>query len=311
MLSVVKNMQEDARGTSPDKAATARAVLLECHRGAVRARLLKSDHLRAGPGSVTWKLNREMVVIGGWGRAILMQLAHPAVAAGVQDHSSFNGCPISGFRRLRSTVRAMSALTFGDMNQMITAAAGINAIHDRVRSAGPVKYSAHDPALQTWVHATLLESIPLTYEMLVGPLTLRERDRYCVEAAIMEPLLGIPTGRLPRNAADLDLYMRDMLDSGTLVVTDASRALARTILYPPKWFLLWPAFRVMQLITIGSLPTSIREAYGFEWRARDARALARWTTCLRIFLRLLPAFVRQWPIARRQAPTGKMELKRA
>ncbi len=298
MLSVVKNMQKDPSGTSPDKAATARAVLLECHRGAVRARLLKSDHLRAGPASVTWKLNREMVVIGGWGRAILLQLAHPAVAAGVQDHSSFNGCPISGFRRLRSTVRAMLALTFGDMDQMITAAAGINAIHDRVRSAGPVKYSAHDPALQTWVHATLLESIPLTYEMLVGPLTLRERDRYCVEAAIMEPLLGIPAGRLPRNAADLDLYMRDMLDSGALVVTDASRALARTILYPPKWFFFWPAFRVMQLITIGSLPSSIREAYGFAWRDRDRRALVRWTKLIRTTLGLLPSFARQWPMAR-------------
>jgi len=299
MLSVVNSMQKDTGGgTSPDKAATARAVLLECHRGAVRARLLKSDHLRAGPGSVTWKLNREMVVIGGWGRAILMQLAHPAVAAGVQDHSSFKGCPISGFRRLRSTVRAMLALTFGDTDQMITAAAGINAIHDRVRSAGPVKYSAHDPTLQTWVHATLLESIPLTYEMLVGPLTLRERDRYCLEAAIMEPLLGIPAGRLPRNAADLDLYMRDMLDSGTLVVTDASRALARTILYPPKWFFVWPAFRVMQLITIGSLPASIREAYGFKWRDRDQRALVRWTKLIRTTLGFLPSVARQWPMAR-------------
>ncbi len=287
--------------TMADKAATSRALVLDCHRNAVRARLLKADHLRAGPGSVSWKLNREIVVVAGWGRAILLQLAHPAVGAGVSEHSSFRGCPVTGFRRLRSTVRAMLALTSGETDEMITAAAGINVIHDRVRGRsadgqGEV-YSAHDPALQQWVHATLLESIPQTYELLVGPLTSRDRDRYCLEAAIMEPLLGIPAGRLPRTSAELDTYMREMLDSGKLVVTESSRTLARAILYPRKWQLLWPLFRAMQLITIGSLPASIRDAYGFEWRRRDARAFARWTTMLRLTLRLLPAFARRWPVA--------------
>lgn len=275
-------------------------VVLECHRGAIRARLRKGGHRRAGPDSVTWKLNREVIVIAGWGRAILLQLAHPAVAAGVGDHSAFRGCPVTGFRRLRSTIRSMLALTFGDTAQMIDAAAGINVIHDRVhgRALSGEVYSAHDPALQAWVHATLLESIPLTYERFVAPLPRRERDRYCREAAIMEPLLGIPAGRLPRDAADLDIYMRNMLDSGTLVVTDASRALARSIMFPPKWSLLWPVFRPMQLVTIGSLPPSIREAYGFTWRPRDARALARWTSLIRVGLRLLPAIAREWPTAR-------------
>ena len=106
---------------------------LERHRAAVRARLLRSDHVRAGPESITWKVNREVIVVAGWGRAILLQLAHPAVAAGVHDHSSFRGSLLSSFRRLHSTVRAMLSLTFGDTEQMITAAAGINAIHDRVR----------------------------------------------------------------------------------------------------------------------------------------------------------------------------------
>jgi uncharacterized protein (DUF2236 family) len=264
---------------------TPQMIALECHRGAIRARLAKADHLRAGPASVSWKINREIAVIAGWGRAILLQLAHPAVGAGVSDHSAFKGCPISGFRRLRSTVRAMLSLTFGDTDQMVDTAAGINLIHDRIRGRGADGhvYSAHDPALLQWVHATLVESIPLTYEMLVGPLTLRERDRYCVEAAIMEPLLGIPAGRLPRDAAGLDVYMRSMLDSGDLIVTDASRTLARAILFPRKWQLAWPAFRMLQLITIGSLPPSIRDAYGFEWRvARSTayeRSLARPGSC--------------------------------
>lgn len=287
---------------------------LECHRAAVRARLLRSGTVRAGSGSVSWKINREVIVVAGWGRAILMQLAHPAVAAGVHDHSSFRGSLRSGVERLRSTVGAMLALLFGDTEQMITAAAQINSIHDRVRGRVPPPptlrqpsregtgevYSAHDPSLQQWVHATLLESIPLTYEMLVGPLTVRERDRYCAEAAIMEPLLGIPAGRLPRESAELNIYMSEMLADGRLVVTDKSRALARSLLYPPFWHVAWPVFRLMQLLTIGSLPASIREAYGFEWRAHDSRALARWTTLVRWSLLFLPRFAREWPMARRR-----------
>ena len=186
------------RATAPAAvSAMSTSTSLERHRDATRTRLLHSDHVRAGPDSITWRINREMIVVAGWGRAILLQLAHPAVATAVHHHSSFRGSLFSSFRRLHSTVGAMLWLTFGDDEQMITAAAGINAIHDRVRgrTGEPpgAEYSAHDPDLQRWVHATLLESIPLTYELLVGPLTPRERDRYCTEAAIMEPLLGIRT----------------------------------------------------------------------------------------------------------------------
>jgi len=268
------------------------------HCAAVRTRLLNAAEVRAQSGSVSWKINQEMIAVAGWGRAILLQLAHPSIAAGLHDHSSFRGNLLTGVRRMHSTVGAMLSITFGSTEEMIAAAARINVIHDRVRGQS---YSAHDPNLQRWVHATLLESIPLTYELLVGPLTARERDQYCVEAAIMEPLLGMPSGWLPRDSAQLDTYMRDLLAGGTLVVSDTSRALARAVLYPPRWRVAWPAFRALQLLTIGSLPPAIREAYGFEWRARDARAFARWTTTLRTALRLLPGVARHWPAARRPA----------
>ena len=280
---------------------------LDEHRAAVRARLVAAGVTTAGPASVSWQINREIVVVAGWGRAILMQLAHPKVAAGVAAHSSFRGSLRSSFRRLASTIRAMLSLSFGTEDDVIAAAAGINHIHDRVsgrvpEAAGAVdagaRYSAHDPELLRWVHATLLDSMPLTYEWLVGPLSARERDRYCDEAAIMEPLLGIPAQLLPRSSAQLNGYLRQTVDSGVIAVSPTSRDLARAILFPPGWRLLWPAFRFLQLLTIGLLPPAIRDGYGFTWTARDARALGRWTAALRTARRVTPRRLREWPAAR-------------
>jgi uncharacterized protein (DUF2236 family) len=283
---------------------------LERHREAVRARLASAGLSASAPGTVSWRINREIIVVVGWGRAILLQFAHPLVASGVNDHSNFRGSLLSSVRRLQSTAGAMLSLTFGGEDEAIAAAAGINAIHDRVygRLAGPVgvypageHYSAHDPELLRWVHATLLESVPMTYELLVGPLTREDRDRYCAEAAIMEPMLDIPRGLLPRNTGQLGDYMRGMMHGGRIAVSETSRALARAVLFPPRWQLLWPAFRAAQLITIGLLPPKIREAYGFRWHARDVDAFVRWTRVLRHVHHALPPVMREWPMARRAA----------
>src|SRR5690606_5649051 len=106
---------------------------IEQHRNAIRARLLEWDGTRPGPADISWRINRELIVVAAWGRAVLLQLAHPLVAAGVGEHSRFSGGLTSGVARLRSTVGAMLALTFGNEDAMVEAAARINAIHDRVR----------------------------------------------------------------------------------------------------------------------------------------------------------------------------------
>jgi uncharacterized protein (DUF2236 family) len=253
-------------------------------------------------------VNRERIVVAGWGRAILLQLAHPLVAAGVADHSTFRANPLAPVQRLHSTIGAMLSLTFGDEDEMVAAAAGINLIHDRVfgRAASGAgvtpagaEYSAHDPALLRWVHATLLESIPLAYERFVGPLSAADRDRYCADAALMEPLLDIPEGSLPRDAAALERYMRSMFEEGRIAVSKTARTLGRDVLYPRFSSLAWPAIRPVRLFTIGTLPASIREQYGFGWTPRDARAQARWERGIRRAVGAAPAALRHWPAARR------------
>jgi len=159
-----------------------------------------------GRGSVSWKINREVVLLLGWGRAILLQLSHPLIACSVADHGSFLVQSHGRLGRLYRTLDAMLSLTFGTAQEADWVVCHINATHDqvygrlreaaRVFSAGTT-YSAHDPALLRWVHATLMDSFLLTYEFYVIPLTPEEKDRYCAEASGIESLLGIPSGYLP------------------------------------------------------------------------------------------------------------------
>lgn len=263
-----------------------------------------------GAGRMSWRLHREVVLLAGWGRAILLQLAHPLVARGVAEHSGFATEPWGRVKRLERTLRAMLALTFGTPEEAAETAAAINRVHDRVHGRlgagagafGPgTGYSAHDPALLGWVHATLLDTFLLTYERFVAPLAPAERDRYCLEAGAAAPLLGVPPSWLPLSAADLAAYMERMLASGEIAVTETARELAREVLSPPAPWPARPLLALARLPAIGLLPPPIREGYGFAWTGRQERALKWLETAVRRALPLVPPLLRYWPAARAAA----------
>jgi uncharacterized protein (DUF2236 family) len=253
---------------------------------------------------MAWTIHRERVLLAGWGRAILLQIAHPKVARGVAEHSGFTADRWGRLRRLHRTLSAMLALTFGSEVEAAGSAARINAIHDRVHGRlgepeGGASYSAHDPELLTWVHATLIESFLLTYRLFVAPVTTEEADRYCAEAGGIEAALGIPPGRLPRTERDLREYLDAMLAGGSIEVTDTARRLSREIIRPPAPALVRPALWLAALPAIGLLPPAIREAYGFPWNDRRARALRVLAAVTRSGLPLAPPALRYWALARR------------
>jgi uncharacterized protein (DUF2236 family) len=250
---------------------------------------------------MAWRIHRERVLLAGWGRAILLQIAHPQVACGVAEHSAFITDRWGRLRRLHRTLSAMLALTFGSEAEAAGSAARINAIHDRVhgRLEGGVSYSAHDPELLTWVHATLIESFLLTYRLFVGPVSTADADRYCAEASGLEAALGIPPGRLPRAERELREYLDAMLAGGAIAVTDTARRLSREIIRPPAPALVRPALWVAALPAIGLLPAAIREAYGFTWSGGRARALRVLAAATRGGLPLAPPALRYWAMARR------------
>jgi uncharacterized protein (DUF2236 family) len=269
---------------------------------------------------MVWKLHREIVLLAGWGRAILLQLAHPLVARGVADHSGFTIERWGRLLRLHRTLSAMLTLTFGGPCEAEAVARTVNGIHDRVHGelaaaegifpAG-TRYSAHDPALLAWVHATLLDSLLRTFELFVGPLTAAERDRYCEESCGVERLLGIPTGSLPRSAPELASYLDARFASGEIVVTDTARRLASEILHPPGFVVARPILALARLPTIGLLPPAIRTGYGLSWSDRQDRALRAVAMTSRHVLPLLPGMLRYWPAARAAAPGKRTAAQRS
>ena len=250
----------------------------------------------------------------GWGRAIAMQFAHPLIAAGVGDHSSFSSGRMARFQRLHGTVRAMLSLTFGDDETAFQTAQGINKIHDRVhgvlkadvgRFPAGTPYSAHDPVLLHWVLMTLLDSIPMAYTRLIGPLSIDEQDRYCQESARLGRWLGIPEEMLPQTIAEVRSEVQRMMASGDLVVTDTARDLIRDVLFPPFQLAYWPVARMTRMATIGLLDPRLREQYNLSWTTRDERAFDRWSVRLRGLRSIAPGWIRYWP----EEPRGSTGTK--
>jgi uncharacterized protein (DUF2236 family) len=259
------------------------------------------------PETISRRVNAERIVVLGWPRAILLQFAHPLVAAGVADHSTFRRGPFTAVMRLHYTIRAMLALGFGDEQQRTAALEGIRTIHRRVNGSlreatgifpAGTRYSAEDPELVLWVHATLLETIPLVYELVVRPLTAAERDAYVEEAAPVAIDLGARPAEVPRTWDDALAYLGRMYASGVIAVGRDARELAPRVL-APLGGIAAPFGWMNRLLTTGLLPDNIRAMYGYDWSERHGRTFHRLVATMRAGRRIMPAPLALWPEARR------------
>lgn len=267
------------------------------------------------PYPVSGRVNAECLVVLGWPRAVLMQMAHPLIAAGVARHSGFRDGALAAVGRLRSTVGAMLRVTFGTEDEAARTVAHIRTIHRHVngrlhepvgRFPAGTRYSAEDPDLVLWVHATLLDSVMLFYDRVVTPLSEAERDTICGEATWLPVALGARPEEVPATASGLDGYLQDTCRGGTLAVGADARAIASAILRPPGGRLAGPLTWTHRLLTVGTLPDPVRELYGLRWTARDARRLAAVLRWLKRVRPVLPDVIALWPEARRARARASM-----
>jgi uncharacterized protein (DUF2236 family) len=253
---------------------------------------LNEDPGLFGPHSILWRVNRESAVTLAGTCAILMQFAHPRVAAGVRDHSRYQ---VDAAGRLRRTLDLTLAIVFGPRPAAMQAVRAINSRHRAVRGPG---YSAMDPELLLWVHATLVYSAIRGYRALVGPLTNAEADRYYQDTKEIGVLLGIPRAMYPARVEALDAYLHEMIDSREVAVGADARRMADLVLRPQFRGVPRLAFAPLTIITAGLLPARLREDYALKWGRAQRAAFAACRAGLPRLVAIAPGPVRLLPPAR-------------
>lgn len=229
-----------------------------------------------GPDTVTWRIDREAVTFLGAGRALLLQLAHPWVAAAIAEHSRTFADPIGRFHR---TFDIVFAMVFGSLDRAMLSSRQLHRRHAMItglmpETVGPFaagsRYCANDIPSLRWVHATLVETASMAHDLALPPLSAEERERYWSESRTFGALFGLTGDDLPADWSGFSAYTAAMAQSDTLTVSPAAREIAAQIfggarpwLRPPRWY---------RALTASLLPERLRAGFGFELDERDTRA---------------------------------------
>lgn len=254
--------------------------------------------------SVARRVDRELFLLLGGTASLLMQVAHPLVAAGVDRHSDFTRDPIG---RLRRTLDTTLAVVFAEPAQAHAALRRIDRRHGAVRGSlsDGRSYDARDPALLLWVQTTLVLTSLRLYEAVAGRLSDPDREAYWRETKPVALRLGIPLERQPVTLADLETYERAMLASS--VRPDATSVrLARRVLRPFAWVpepVHWPS----DALAAALVPAPLRDALGLRYRGRERVFFAVVIAIVRLMRVVLPDAITLVPQARRWESRNRVQ----
>jgi uncharacterized protein (DUF2236 family) len=249
-----------------------------------------------GQSSLSWKVNREAALFLGAGRAALLQLAHPWVAAALNQHSNLRTDPLA---RFHNTFRVVFTMVFGTLEQALATSRHLYLLHTRIQGELPASaaayaqgshYEANEIHALRWVYATLVESALLGYNSVLPPLSQDEREIYYTESKRMAALFGIAATALPPDWAGFEAYNRAMWTSEKLGVNSLSREMAHGVLHGrgsrvpvPDWY---------RALTAAWLPERFRIEFALEYGQREQDAMARASNWLPRIYRQLPAALR-------------------
>ena len=226
-----------------------------------------------GPDSVSWQVHREVTVLFGGARALLMQAAHPLVVAGANQTGMYERNP---WKRLQRTLILTYTLTFGTKAEAHAAADRINEVHTRINGVDPVtgkRYDALDPELLLYVHACLVDSAILFEELTVGRLDAAGRQRFHEEQMLAAELCLVPRDVIPPTWQALRAWLADFEDRGELRVTDGARRVLDLVLDPPAEADWRPVLRGVSRLAFGTLPAGIQEMYGLPFGSARRAAM--------------------------------------
>ena len=226
-----------------------------------------------GPDSMCWKIFREAGLFVTSIRALLLQLAHPCVAEGVNQYSNFKE---DAFGRAQRTFSSMYTIFFGDVDQSIRAGKKLNQMHYYIRGSIVKKdgtkrvFCANDSDLLLWVWATLIDSPIVAYEKLFRKLSLAEKEQFYHEMKRAALLLGIPPAYIPDHLEAFYIYYKSMLLSDELEVGKTGLSLSNDIMslpYTNRYLssLLGVGFLNARLVQDFNLKKNKRRDRHFEW----------------------------------------------
>ena len=250
--------------------------------------------------SVFWRVNREMACGLAGPRAVLMQIAHPLVAAGVAEHSRYRN---ARFGRLYRTALAAAAITFCSEDLALRAIRSIDRKHLKVhgvlrRAAGifpaGTPYDANDPELKFWVLATITDSTLLVYDLFVQPLSMAEREEFYRDSLLMPKLFGIPDSLVPQTYADFQTYMKRMMSGDIIHVSESAREIAHALFSPT---IAGTALYAGSVIGIGLMPYRLKREFGLPWNLRRERWLLRSAQIHRSVRKHVPSIFCASPVA--------------
>ncbi|MET8846680.1 oxygenase MpaB family protein [Amycolatopsis sp. NPDC004625] len=232
------------------------------------------------------------------GQVLVLQVAHPVVAAGVRDHSDYTSDP---WTRLMRTVASLSIYVYGGTAGAQVEAARLRSLHRSFTGvADGRRYSALDPAAYAWVHATLVKA-PVDAQRFFGVrMSDVELEEYYAQMCGIGRLLGVRERDLPPDWAAFERYYdATVAGFGPNPTIEALLETLRTVEKPVGWLPdpWWRAVRRGQLCLIrGTLPASLRESLGLEWTEADERRFTRFAGGVRVACRPIPAWLRTAPM---------------
>lgn len=237
----------------------------------------------------------ESVLLAGAGRAILLQLAHPAVGHGVARHSSFAVDPL---KRFHGTLAYIYALSNGTPGQRKTVQKQVQRAHLPVKAAASGKgpaYNAADPQLQLWVAATLYDSACQTYDAVFPALTASDADSVYQSYAVLGTALGMPADLWPKTRYDFSVYWEEQM--GRLEVDDTVRAAAAELMAAtnaPWW--VKAGMPLARFLTAGMLPPAVRHMYALPWSPHSDKLLQFLVAAAATLVPFTPKKIRHAPM---------------
>ncbi len=243
-----------------------------------------------GPGSMHWKIYRSPSMIFGAYSALLLQIAHPAVADGVAQFSQFSKDYLG---RAERTFTSMIKIYFGDQKIALQSGRKLHHIHNLIRGKIQVNkngtvieedYCANDPKHLCWVQATLVATSIQVYEMVVRELSGQEKERFFQESKITAKVMGIPSDEYPQDYAAFQRYYNRMINGNYLRVDKTTRDLAKVIFDPPHI----PG-SLAKLFAAGLLPFHFRTEFDLKYNTWQKKLFNFLIRIAAIILWLIPS----------------------